>query len=127
PGPARCGTPARRATCITNHGPCRVAAPATRRSTTSGDVMAIKNVGVIGCGLMGGGIVQVAAQAGCQVLFVEASDELVGRGLGRLRATLEGLVAKSKLEAKAKDETLARIAGTTRLDDLKSCDLVVEA
>ena len=89
--------------------------------------MAIKNVGVIGCGLMGGGIVQVAAQAGCQVLFVEASDELVGRGLGRLRATLEGLVAKGKLEAKAKDETLARIAGTTRLDDLKSCDLVVEA
>jgi 3-hydroxybutyryl-CoA dehydrogenase len=89
--------------------------------------MAIKNVGVIGCGLMGGGIVQVAAQAGCQVLFVEASDELVTRGLGRLRATLEGLVAKGKLEARAKDETLARIAGTTRLDDLKSCDLVVEA
>src|SRR5947208_235446 len=89
--------------------------------------MAIKNVGVIGCGLMGGGIVQVAAQAGCPVLFVEASDELVARGLGRLRATLEGLVAKGKLETRAKDETLARIAGTTRLDDLKSCDLVVEA
>ncbi len=89
--------------------------------------MAIKHVGVIGCGLMGGGIVQVAAQAGFQVLFVEADDELVKRGLGRLRETLEGLAAKGKLEAEAKDDTLARIAGTTRLDDLKSCDLVVEA
>ena len=89
--------------------------------------MAIKNVGVIGCGLMGGGIVQVAAQAGFQVLFVEANDELVKRGLGRLRETLEALAARGKLEAKAKDDTLARIAGTTRLEDLKACDLVVEA
>jgi 3-hydroxybutyryl-CoA dehydrogenase len=89
--------------------------------------MTIKNVGVIGCGLMGSGIVQVSAQAGFQVLFVEANDELVQRGLERLRETLEGLVAKGKLEARAKDETLARIAGTTRLDDLKSRDLVVEA
>ncbi len=89
--------------------------------------MAIKNVGVIGCGLMGGGIVQVSAQAGFQVLFVEANDDLVKRGLGRLRETLEGLAAKGKLDAKAKDEALARIAGTTRLEDLKSCDLIVEA
>jgi len=89
--------------------------------------MAITNVGVIGCGLMGGGIVQVSAQAGFQVLFVEANDELVKRGLARLRETLEGLVAKGKLDAKAKDDALARIAGTTRLDDLKTCDLVVEA
>jgi 3-hydroxybutyryl-CoA dehydrogenase len=89
--------------------------------------MAIKNVGVIGCGLMGSGIVQVAAQAGFQVLFVEANDDLVKRGLERLRQTLEGLVAKGKLDAKAKDDTLGRIAGTTRLEDLKACDLVVEA
>ena len=89
--------------------------------------MAITNVGVIGCGLMGGGIVQVSAQAGFQVLFVEANDELVKRGLARLRETLEGLVAKGKLDARAKDGALARIAGTTRLDDLKACDLVVEA
>ena len=89
--------------------------------------MAIKNVGVIGCGLMGSGIVQVSAQAGFSVLFVEANDELVKRGLERLRQTLEGLVAKGKLEAKTKDETLGRIAGTTRLEDLKTADLVVEA
>ena len=89
--------------------------------------MAIKNVGVIGCGLMGSGIVQVAAQSGFQVLFVEANDELVKRGLERLRQTLEGLVARGKLEAKARDETLGRIAGTTRLEDLKASDLVIEA
>jgi len=89
--------------------------------------MTITNVGVVGCGLMGSGIVQVAAQAGCQVLFVEADDELVKRGLGRLHETLEGLVSKGKLDAKARDATQARIAGTTRLEDLKSCDLVIEA
>ena len=89
--------------------------------------MAIKNVGVIGCGLMGSGIVQVSAQAGYSVLFVEANDELVKRGLARLRETLEGLAAKGKIEAKAKDDALGRIAGTTRLDDLKACDLVIEA
>jgi 3-hydroxybutyryl-CoA dehydrogenase len=89
--------------------------------------MPIKNVGVIGCGLMGSGIVQVAAQAGFEVLFVEASTELVNRGLDRLRKTLEGLVAKGKLDAKARDDTLGRIAGTPRLEDLKACDLVVEA
>jgi 3-hydroxybutyryl-CoA dehydrogenase len=89
--------------------------------------VAIKNVGVIGCGLMGSGIVQVSAQAGYSVLFVEANDELVKRGLGRLRETLEALAAKGKIEAKAKDDTLGRIAGTTRLDDLKACDLVIEA
>jgi len=89
--------------------------------------VAIKNVGVIGCGLMGSGIVQVAAQAGYSVLFVEASDELVRRGLGRLRETLDGLAARGKLDARAKDEALDRIAGTPRLEDLKACDLVIEA
>jgi 3-hydroxybutyryl-CoA dehydrogenase len=89
--------------------------------------MTITNVGVIGCGLMGSGIVQVSAQAGFQVLFVEANDELVKHGLGRLREVLEGLASRGKLDAKAKDAALGRIAGTTRLDDLKSCDLVVEA
>ncbi|HEX2437373.1 MAG TPA: 3-hydroxybutyryl-CoA dehydrogenase [Methylomirabilota bacterium] len=89
--------------------------------------MPIKNVGVIGCGLMGSGIVQVTAQAGYSVLFVEANDDLVKRGLSRLRDTLEGLVTRGKLEARVKDEALGRIAGTPRLEDLKACDLVIEA
>jgi 3-hydroxybutyryl-CoA dehydrogenase len=91
------------------------------------EIVAIKNVGVIGCGLMGSGIIQVSAQAGYSVLFVEASDDLVKRGLGRLKDTLEGLAAKGKIDAKARDETLGRIAGTPRLEDLKACDLVIEA
>ena len=89
--------------------------------------MPITNVGVVGCGLMGSGIVQVAVQAGFQVLFVEADDQLVKRGLTRLHETLEGLVKRGKLEARDRDGAVARIAGTTRLEDLKSSDLDVEA
>ena len=89
--------------------------------------MAIQRVGVIGCGLMGSGIVQVTAQAGFDTVVIEASDELLKRGLGRVRQTLDGLVEKGKLEAKAKDAMLARISGAVGLEHLKACDLVVEA
>jgi 3-hydroxybutyryl-CoA dehydrogenase len=89
--------------------------------------MAIKHVGVVGCGLMGSGIAQVSAQAGFGTTVVEASQELLDRGLAGLRATLEGLVARSKLEATTRDAVLGRITGTVRLDDLKDCDLVIEA
>jgi 3-hydroxybutyryl-CoA dehydrogenase len=89
--------------------------------------MAIKTVGVIGCGLMGGGITQVAAQAGFNVVVVEANDDFLQRGLGRLRRTLDGLVERGKLDASARDGALARISGTLALENLKSCDLVVEA
>jgi 3-hydroxybutyryl-CoA dehydrogenase len=76
---------------------------------------------------MGSGIAQVTAQAGFTTTVVEASEELLQRGLGNLRTTLEGLVSRSKLDARLRDETLARIHGTTRLEDFKNCDLVVEA
>jgi len=89
--------------------------------------MAIKNVGVIGCGLMGAGIVQVAAQAGFATLVVEANDDLLQRGLGNLRKTLDGLVERGKLEAASRDATLARISGAVGLESLKACDLVIEA
>jgi 3-hydroxybutyryl-CoA dehydrogenase len=89
--------------------------------------MVITQVGVIGCGLMGAGIAQVAAQAGFSTTVVEANETLLERGLGGLRATLEGLVGRGKLEARAKDETLARLKGTVRLEDLGAADLVVEA
>jgi 3-hydroxybutyryl-CoA dehydrogenase len=87
----------------------------------------IKQVGVIGCGLMGSGIAQVAAQAGFPTIVVEANDALLERGLGGLRATLDGLVGRGKLESRAKDDILGRLKGTTRLDDLSAVDLVVEA
>ena len=89
--------------------------------------MAIKQVGVIGCGLMGAGIAQVAAQAGFPTLVVEASQELLDRGLGRVRATLATLADKGKLDPGARDAALGNLTGSTRLEDLKSADLVIEA
>lgn len=89
--------------------------------------MAIKTVGVVGCGLMGSGIVQVSAQAGFPTVVVEAGQELLERGLGGLRKTLDGLVAKARLEAAERERILGRITGTTRLEELAGCDLVVEA
>jgi 3-hydroxybutyryl-CoA dehydrogenase len=89
--------------------------------------MAIQTVGVIGCGLMGGGIAQVTAQAGFATVVVEANDELLGRGLGRIRAALDGLVDKGRLEARSRDAAVGRLAGATRLEALKDCDLVIEA
>jgi 3-hydroxybutyryl-CoA dehydrogenase len=89
--------------------------------------MAIKTVGVVGCGLMGSGIVQVAAQAGFSTVVVEANQALLDKGLAAIRKTLEGLVAKAKLDAGEKDAILGRIAGGARLEELKACDLVVEA
>lgn len=89
--------------------------------------MAIRTVGVIGCGLMGSGIVQVSAQAGFPTVVVEASQALLDKGLAGIRKTLEGLVAKAKLEVKDQDAIVGRITGTMRLEDLKGCDLVVEA
>jgi 3-hydroxybutyryl-CoA dehydrogenase len=76
---------------------------------------------------MGSGIVQVTAQAGFDTVVIEASDELLKRGIGRITKALDGLVEKGKLEAKAKDATLARITGAVGLENLNACDLVVEA
>jgi 3-hydroxybutyryl-CoA dehydrogenase len=89
--------------------------------------MAIKNVGVIGCGLMGSGIVQVSAQAGFRTVVVEASPELLERGLGGLRRTLDGLIAKAKLDEAGKKQILDRITGATDFSAFKDCDLVIEA
>ena len=76
---------------------------------------------------MGSGIAQVAAQAGFATTVVEANQELLDRGLGGIKRTLEGLVARAKLDERAKDETLARLTGATSLDAFKDADLVIEA
>jgi 3-hydroxybutyryl-CoA dehydrogenase len=89
--------------------------------------MAIKNVGVIGCGLMGSGIAQVSAQAGFPTTVVEANQGLLDKGLGGIRRNLEGLVAKAKIDARVKDDTLGRLTGATELEALAHCDLVIEA
>ncbi|MBM3264597.1 MAG: 3-hydroxybutyryl-CoA dehydrogenase, partial [candidate division Zixibacteria bacterium] len=89
--------------------------------------MTIHTVGVAGCGLMGGGIAQVTAQAGYQTIVREASDELLRRGLGRIEAFLAGNVAKGKITEVEKTATLSRLSGTTDFRDFGSCDLVIEA
>jgi 3-hydroxybutyryl-CoA dehydrogenase len=89
--------------------------------------MAIKQVGVIGCGLMGSGIAQVSAQAGFPTVVIEANQAFLDKGLGGIRKSLESLVAKAKTDERAKDETLGRLKGSTQLEDLKDCDLVIEA
>jgi len=89
--------------------------------------MAIESVGVIGCGLMGGGIAQVSSQAGFPTIVIEANQELLDRGLAAIKKNLDGLVAKARLDQKARDEALSRLTGSTRLEELKACDVVVEA
>jgi 3-hydroxybutyryl-CoA dehydrogenase len=89
--------------------------------------MEIRKVGVVGCGLMGSGIAQVAAQSGYDVTVREVSDELLKKGLGKIEAFLRGGVEKGKVtEADAK-AALSRLKGTTKLEDLAGSDLVVEA
>lgn len=87
----------------------------------------IKTVGIVGCGLMGSGIAEVAARHGYQVVVSEANDELLAKGLDRVRASLTKAVLRDKATQEEMVEALARIRGTTRLEDFAPCDLIVEA
>ena len=89
--------------------------------------MEIKKVGVVGCGTMGAGIVQLCAQSGYQVVVSEINDELLNKGLASIEKVLARLVEKGKLSQQDKDTTLARIKGTTNTKDFSGCDLVIEA
>ncbi len=89
--------------------------------------MAIAKVGVVGCGQMGGGIAQVCAQKGYAVVVREVADDLLQRGLGNIRKFLAKSVEKGKLAQADADATLGRLKGTTRLEDLADCDVVIEA
>lgn len=89
--------------------------------------MVVKKVGVVGCGLMGHGIAQVAAQAGCQVVVRESDQGALDKGLGRVKKSLDKLVEKQKLSAADAEAACGRIQGTLALSDLADCDLVVEA
>ena len=89
--------------------------------------MEIKRVGIVGCGLMGAGIVQVCAQSGYQVVVSEINDMLLNRGLASINAALSKSVEKGKLSQADKDATLSRIKGTTSTKDFAECDLMIEA
>jgi 3-hydroxybutyryl-CoA dehydrogenase len=89
--------------------------------------MAIKTVGVLGCGLMGSGIAQVAAAAGYTTIVREVNDAFLQKGLGRIKKFLDDGVAKGKATAESRDATLANLSGTTTFDDLAGCHLIIEA
>jgi 3-hydroxybutyryl-CoA dehydrogenase len=87
----------------------------------------IKRVGVLGCGLMGHGISQVAAQAGYDVVVREVDDERLEKGLGQIEKQLARAVEKGKAEQADADAVRGRIQGTTDYGDLADTDLVIEA
>ena len=87
----------------------------------------VRTVGVVGCGLMGSGIVEVAARAGQRVVFLESSDELVDAGRQRIETSTLRAVERGKLDPGEREVVLTRISGTTDVRDLADVDLVIEA
>jgi 3-hydroxybutyryl-CoA dehydrogenase len=89
--------------------------------------MPIQRVGVVGCGLMGSGIAQVSAQSGFMTVVREVSADLVEKGIKSIEKNLARLVEKRTITEAAKSEIRGRLKGTTALEDLKDCDVIVEA
>ena len=93
--------------------------------------MNIKKVGVLGCGLMGSGIAQVAATAGFDVVVLEQEQKFLDKGFAGIEKSLSRLVErgpeKGGLTAEQKKETQSRLKGTTNMQDLADCDIVIEA
>src|ERR1700742_5230564 len=87
----------------------------------------IEKVGVLGAGLMGHGIAQVAAQAGYQVVLREVDDETLQKRLGKIEKQLARAVEKGKSSQQDADAVRARITATTHYHELADCDLVIEA
>jgi 3-hydroxybutyryl-CoA dehydrogenase len=89
--------------------------------------MEIKKVGVLGCGLMGAGIAQVAATAGCETVVKEVSDEFISKGFAGIEKSLGKFAEKGTITADQQREIRARLTGTTSFDALADCDLIIEA
>ncbi|MDH5805263.1 MAG: 3-hydroxyacyl-CoA dehydrogenase NAD-binding domain-containing protein, partial [Gemmatimonadota bacterium] len=87
----------------------------------------ITKVGVLGCGLMGRGIAQVAAQAGYETIVRDVSDEFNQRGRAAIEKSLDKFVEKGKMETAERDGCLERLSFTTAVADLSGCDIVIEA
>jgi 3-hydroxybutyryl-CoA dehydrogenase len=100
--------------------------PLTRAVLTRGDIMEIKRVGVLGCGLMGAGIAQTAATAGYETIVREVSDELIAKGFGGIEKSLAKFAEKGTLKESA-DQIRGRLHGTTKFEDLSDCDIIIEA
>jgi 3-hydroxyacyl-CoA dehydrogenase len=89
--------------------------------------MEISKVGVLGAGTMGGGIAQVVAQAGFQVVLLDLSEVLVKGGVGKIEKSLSRSVEKGKLSSQEKEGVLQRIKPTTHIEELKDSGLIIEA
>jgi 3-hydroxybutyryl-CoA dehydrogenase len=89
--------------------------------------MKIQRVGVLGCGLMGSGIAQVCVEAGYQVTVLEVEQRFLDKGFGMMEKNLSRAVEKGKMTAEAKNKAWSLLKGTVKIEDLKECDLVIEA
>ncbi len=101
--------------------------PAFLRENKGGEGRQVKQIGVVGCGLMGAGIAETAGRAGFDVIAVEVTDEILEKGMDRIRRSVKTAVEKGKLPAEEAERALSRLRGTTRRADLRDCDLVIEA
>ena len=88
---------------------------------------AVRKLGVIGAGMMGAGIAYVSANAGIEVVLIDAAQEAAERGRGHAESLLDKGMSRGKVTAEKKEQVLGRITATTKYDALKGCDLIVEA
>ena len=89
--------------------------------------MEVKTIGVLGAGAMGNGIAQVAAQAGYNVVMRDIEDRFVQGGMKKIDNFLTKSVEKGKITADDKVAVMGRIKGTTKMEDLKDADFIIEA
>ncbi len=87
----------------------------------------IRKVGVLGCGLMGSGIAQISAQAGYETVVREVEQKFLDKGFSGIEKSLGKFVEKGKMSAEDRDGCIGRLKGSTKLEDLADCDVVVEA
>ena len=89
--------------------------------------MEIRKVGVLGCGLMGSGIAQVAASAGFETIVREVSEDLLKKGFAGIEKSLAKFAEKGSITTDQQKETRDRLQGTTSFADLNDCDIIIEA
>ena len=89
--------------------------------------MSVSTLGVIGAGIMGSGIAQVAATNGINVLLLDVNEKAVKQGIDAVESRLSRVVAKGKMTAAEKDAAVRRIKGTTAYESLKPADVIIEA
>jgi 3-hydroxybutyryl-CoA dehydrogenase len=104
-----------------------IMASRTRFSDVKEVQMDIGTVGVVGAGLMGSGIAEIAARSGYDVVVREADEAALQRGLKHIESSMTRGIERGKMTEKERAEAGAKISGTTDLNDLRDCDLVIEA